>query len=158
MMYLVNIKTKVVSYLDTLPAGHLIALKKVFEPQGYNFITCLNTQDLIVHNLSEEEHLVSDFGITVNRQGYIPTSGSGVTSGNAVTQHQYDRLQQLQHSALQNEQLKMAEMMELYNRSAIIPVDSMAYKRDVLEQKHQHFKAQMQDHEDQTPRDDKQNE
>lgn len=38
MKYTVYLDKKVVEYDEDLPGGHLIALKKVFEPQGYNFV------------------------------------------------------------------------------------------------------------------------
>lgn len=37
MQYVVNLNKKTIEYTEDLPKGHLIALEKIFKPQGYSF-------------------------------------------------------------------------------------------------------------------------
>jgi hypothetical protein len=58
MEYVVNIEKKSINYLHNLPTGHLLALKKIFEPQGYEFKEVLNIKVNTVFAYKEPEEMI----------------------------------------------------------------------------------------------------
>lgn len=87
MTYTVNIEKKTVTYSDSLPGGHVIAIRKVFEAQGYS-VAEKNDTEHVINKLQEElqVQLRSSSMRSANRMltGYLGDTISSSTTGAVI--------------------------------------------------------------------------
>lgn len=101
MKYLVDLEKKEIQYDKEMPAGHMIALRKIFKDKGYEFV-----QNDVIETVEETDKKLSGYGSVFNsmkggaRYSAVDYAREQITQKEQMLHQQKLQQEQMRHNAM----------------------------------------------------------